>query len=676
MIKTIRYSILIGFLLFSMFFIQAQEKKEGLVLIHQELGSKILLRWSPKSYADWNQGNRNGYVVQSYLLDSIKGRVFQFSDTVRLTPFKEWRMITDTSDRAAIVAQAIFGENFKMEAQQNNVLEFINKAQEQDNRFSFALLMASQNFELAKQMGLAAEYELNNKNKYVIKVFVNSLNPDYISDTAYQLVRFDKTIGLPQILDLTAKFTNKQVKLSWPTNYIQKFYNGYEIQRSEDATHFTNLTRKMYANLKSSVTDGFFYYMDTVGLKNRHYYYRVRGINSFGQKGPYSDTAKVSVFPPLNVKPQIDTIIQGEDGLTVKWKFPENEQNKILGFWVYQSTTINENYQRLNQEPFPVDKRQFTTSIKKPSNYFMVGAENLGGEVLFSLPYMSQIVDSVPPLSPKGIKGSIDTTGIMKIKWMSNTEKDIGGYRVFFTTNPSKDFTEISKEIISDNFFTYKVPLNWLNKKVYVKILAEDIYYNYSPFSKVVALAMPDTIAPTPPVIVDYKHNESGNFIHWKNSHDNDVKTTILFRAKGKESKQILTFSESKESEFTDKNIEGADYYDYYLITTDSAGNSSKSNIVRLRGIPAIKKVKLKGYHEANGNKITLEWQVPYDNIQNIYVYKAKTGEPLRLFKTLSGENSNFIDALVDLNQTYQYKIRVRSVSNTFIFSKTITVNP
>ena len=65
---------------------------------------------------------------------------------------KEWQKVVEKNDNAAIVAQSLFGESFEVEMgeQKDKLQGIVNKSQETEQRFAYALMAADLDFEVAK----------------------------------------------------------------------------------------------------------------------------------------------------------------------------------------------------------------------------------------------------------------------------------------------------------------------------------------------------------------------------------------------------------------------------------------------------------------------------------------------------------------------------------------------
>lgn len=636
---------------------------------------RILLRWSATNYINWNVGNINGYVLQRYLVDKQNPQpVLQTTDTIKVLEFKKWEAVVDTSDNAAIAAQAIFGESFDMQLSNVGFLNMINIAREQENRFSFALLMAAQDFSLAKYMGLGYEIDkLDMSKKYLFKLY--SLNNSLmVFDSAFVLVDNETISGLPIINYLNAQYKSGKVELAWTKSVNQDFYINYIIERSVDSVEFKPLTKNIFVSVETENNSGYFTYVDTISAINR-YYYRIKGKDIFGLYGEYSTVSSVEVYNQLTVKPEIVNLsINKDNKIEVVWNYPQSDIDEVVGFQIFISQQINSGYTVVNKNILDNSERHYVIEELNPVTYVRIAAFDLGMDVYLSLPMMIQRADSTPPKAPQKVCGIVDSLGCMKLQWLNNTEEDIAGYRVFYSTNKNSEYTQITKELCVVNAFNYKFPLNWLNQQVYVKLLSEDIFYNHSEFSKIATIDLYDTIAPSAPVIYKYEQIKDKNYIKWNNSSSSDIfKTYIICETTTIDT--LLAFENDEIVEYIDSSLNSNTKHCYYLLVSDISGNETRSNKVCMQFNNMRNVVELKAKVNKRDKVIELFWEELADTITKVVIYKTDKAGKLRLYRTISGSEYFFIDNKVMLNQEYRYKLKFYFKNHKTRYSSIITVN-
>jgi len=159
-----------------------EEEKHEIKLLTRAMPDSILLRWGPTTYPLWLYGNRVGYKITRTLLvrdnDYVaKPKVELLTpEALKPLPLSEWEALAEEDDYAGVAAQAIFGDDFDVDVNNDkpSMIDIINKAKVQESRFGFALFSADQSCKVAEYSGLY----FNDKNvvlgeKYLYKVFLS-----------------------------------------------------------------------------------------------------------------------------------------------------------------------------------------------------------------------------------------------------------------------------------------------------------------------------------------------------------------------------------------------------------------------------------------------------------------------------------------------------------------------
>lgn len=632
------------------------------------------LRWAPKSFYNWKIGIDNGYCLQRFLINpEFEQRVLEKTDTIRVPEYLKWKQIVDTSDAAAIVAQAIFGDNFETINDESSIFKIIDVSREQELRYSYSMLMAAQNFELACFMGLGTKQKIDSTKYYLFKLFVLQPDTTIVADTARVIISPFSKRPLPIINDIYCSYSVNNVQIRWPKTVNNDYFVGYYIERSTDSINFKQLNNTLFVPIDDNNKNSVFYFNDTVSVVGNNYYYRIRGINAFGEYSSYSNIGSVATYNQLTENPVIDSVYFTTDKkIKVVWHMPKNADSTCLGYNVLVSEKISTGYNNINNKLLPPQQRSFVVEPVGAANYIIVAAYDLGQKPLFSLPSFIQCADSTPPLPPKGLKSITDSTGTMHLTWDKNTEKDIAGYRVFFSDNLNSEFSKISDGLIADNKFSYKFPMNWLNQYIYIKIIAEDKSFNYSKFSDVIKVKLNDTIKPSEPVINYYQSTDNGIEIGWVNSSSFDLSHSCLVKKWQQNIDTLVTFNDNQINTFCDNKILPNTEYTYFVVAADSSGNKSVSGKILVKAKFKPLAIELLGYADTVLNGIVLQWQNSNQPIKQVVIYKALPGNKLNLYKTIIGNQNNWCDNNVTINNTYTYRIKVLYANGKSSFSKPI----
>ncbi|WP_103867364.1 fibronectin type III domain-containing protein, partial [Aquimarina sp. I32.4] len=447
----------------------------------------------------------------------------------------------------------------------------------------------------------------------------------------------------------------------------KSIYTAYFIERSEDGTNFKRLgdTPLINMNDKPGAPAKRMYYIDTLSQNNKTFYYRVIGLSSFGKEGPPSKVISGQGKPTLAYTAHITTHTLKENGSAVLfWEFPKEGVSLIEGFSLNRASKANGVYEEVVAN-IPSGQRELMYDKLQPSNYFTITAHGKRGQNTTSLAVFVQPIDSIPPKIPIGLTGVIDSTGVTKIKWEANTEKDMLGYRVFRGNKKGEELSQITIDPITQTSFVDTVQVASLNSKIYYSVVAVDQRFNMSGYSEMLVLDKPDVVRPTSPIFSRYEVKNDTVNLRWIPSSSEDVERYELFR------KDITTSDTSwqrildtqKDTMYVDTGLQMDHKYRYAIFATDQNGLQSlpstpitvfiafsKSNLQTIKGIQGIANKEEKVIH--------LSWRNPSDMFTGFIMYKKKNEGSARLFRELPGGIKNIKDNTVNPNNTYTYYIR------------------
>src|SRR5690606_7510722 len=236
----------------------------------------------------------------------------------------------------AILAQALYGDTFEVTAPENHMGAVYAINDELEQRFTFALVAAEQNYEASKLAGWALEDSTAIAGEgYVYSVTAALPEPGPISikkGSVYTSV--DSHEVLPQPIGLVGVFSDSKVALSWDFSLLQHIYTNYTVERSMDNTSFKRLNGVPIFNAQQpkEATGISMFYMDSIP-NGTTYYYRIKGRTAFGEIGPSSETASGHAevnptFVPRIHKKEFPT----DDKVIIGWEFKEEGNGSIKKF--------------------------------------------------------------------------------------------------------------------------------------------------------------------------------------------------------------------------------------------------------------------------------------------------------------------------------------------------------
>ena len=575
------------------------------------------------------------------------------------------------------------------ERKKEGIEGIINKSQEIDQRFAFALMAADLDFKVAELAGWAyVDKDAKPNEKYLYSVSINTdVSTSLLVEKGSAVAQLSDYQDLPKPLDFIGIFQDKTVLLAWEYLQLRDIYTSYFIEKSENGRDFKPLgdLPVMNMNDKDGKPAQGMTYADSLAQNNVQYSYRIRGKTIFGDYGPYSEIVSGAGKKAMEGAPMIKNFdVISDDLVKIEWEFPKESENQIVGFELLHSETDGQNTYKVVQKNISRNQRSIVTKNITPSNYFKIRAIGDNNQTE-SFSILVQLYDETPPAVPVGLTGKIDSTGIVRLEWKANTEKDLGGYHVFRGVQKGEEMMRLTPEMITKNTFEDKVALENLNSKVYYYVVSLDKRKNQSQPSEIIEIEKPDKVRPEAPVFAEYKLEDTGDItLKWHKSHSDDAVLYQLFRKDIDEPKApVRKIYETKNIDtlysYTDKQVENNKRYVYYLQAVDKSNLvSDKSLEITLRSnkiVPAAVITNLAGSTNGNKKMIELNWKNKSKNISEIIVYRQKGDEKPTLWGTLSGKQEFLEDKIVSSGNVYTYYIKPMLENNQVAKTEKITIN-
>lgn len=484
--------------------------------------------------------------------------------------------------------------------------------------------------------------------------------------------------------DIQAKFGDKKVELLWDIKKVMEEYPAVILERSIDSISFKQVTNipllssLVNANTETIDTSQQIMTYNDEELQNRvKYYYRIRGINIFGLYSQPSNVVSGECMPDFKSLPRIISVDTLASRYLVTWQVVDSLKSLVKNYELWSSETADDSlFTKVSDVVFEkaADKFQFAFKYAaKETNYFKIKAIlKKDNSVVESLPYLYQLIDSVPPAIPLGLEGSIDSVGNVRLKWMQNSEEDIKGYKVYKSTTASiNEFTAITGQPIFENTFSEKVEVKQLNRNIYYRITALDNKYNESSLSDFILVIRPDVIPPSAPILKDIQgqNNDKSVRIRWSKSVSKDVKIYSIYRRNTVDSSstswQEIGVADKGDTVYVDNAITAFTSYYYKIQAIDSSNlrsNFSKSlefvapkQPVKVRTI-----TNLNSYVSRDKKYIELNWNVPNPDILEIVIYRVENRQEdqIVMLATVPGSVKIYDDENIKENTLYTYYLK------------------
>ncbi|PTD16466.1 fibronectin type III domain-containing protein [Flavobacterium columnare] len=633
------------------------------------VNGKILLKWNVNDPYYWKKSLNFGYKLQrsTVLRDGQpinKEEHVILKEVLKPLPLAQWEPLIKQDSLTAVLAQAIYGDDFETTTKEKGFAKMMMLNDQNQQRYAFSMLAAEQSYLATKAAGWGYEDTSAKPNeKYVYTLTLLGVKEGEVTHGSLYIGLSDQNDNTPPVTP-EAIFGNQTVMLFWDFVSQKELFSCYNIERSIDGKVFKKLNDiPIFPTIsKSSYTT----FTDKLPENNVKYYYRIRGIDTFGSLSEPSKIISGMGADFLEYSPQITAKAALDDQtVNLEWDFPKEGDEKINGFNILQADQESGPFEMVKKE-LPATTRKIVFKAKlKPSNYFKVQAVAKKGGFKESYAMLVQPIDSIPPIAPQGLEGVIDTLGIIKLKWKPNTEPDLYGYKVFRSYEKEGLYVELSTKVFNKTHYQDTITIKSLNKKVFYKLKALDIRYNESPLSNAFEIKKKDKIAPSIPVLSDYELEEKKIKIHFLQSQSEDVKKHSLYRRREDEKqwKVIFETTDPNIREYEDQSVDNKKKYYYAMTATDQEGNETEpSDPLILEALPSILQPAIttfSGMADISSKAIELYWNTKSTDLVEYHLYKRVNEGQNILFKILPPSKKNqFIDTTLNIGNTYYYSIR------------------
>lgn len=184
---------------------------------------RIKLRWAVSDAMAWKQSNKYGFIVERYTVvrDNVllekPERVVLTAKPLKPQPLNNWESLATQNGYAAIIAQALYGEDFDLSREDaKGVASFIALAQELQQRYLVSMYAADLCYPAAVMAGWGIEDATVKKEErylYRIRTAVPSAILNIQMGSVYTSV--NENVELPQPQELHGIFGDKSVLLTW-----------------------------------------------------------------------------------------------------------------------------------------------------------------------------------------------------------------------------------------------------------------------------------------------------------------------------------------------------------------------------------------------------------------------------------------------------------------------------
>lgn len=544
------------------------------------------------------------------------------------------------------------------------------------NQRSMAFFMSGLRPELADALGVAyADNDIEEGETYVYKIEVYKDNELVLEKekTVYSNKPFRQLLPSPK-----AKRYEWGIALTW-TRY--DVYSAFNVYRSSTGDgEYVKVNENPVTVSYTKNTDGtmsvppVFYTDTTIEKDNVAYYYKVSGLDSFGDETDLSKSVFAIRDATSRPAPPLPLVLTKEkEGIQIDWILEDKENIKTIN--LFRALSYNGEYVKIKEFP-ALESGYLDTSVEYKKNYFYCHsvADHGGRESVMSLPRLAVLEDRIPPAVPRNFR-AIARDGEIILEWDAGLEEDFNGVNIYRAMSPdSPDWAKLNDAPVLAEIFVDSMAAVLDKKPYYYKITAVDTTFNSSEFSEILEIKLPDVTPPNIPVWISAENNEKSVVLNWGAVNVSDLAGYNVYRREGNEKKQINEKLLSSNS-FEDKGVRDGLSYIYYVKAVDLDGNESDfSEALDVKKLdktaPKIGGIKL----QTNNGVVEMSIDIKDDDFSFMTILKKRQSQANYNVIKKKYYKLRFVDKYVDEGNIYQYKVKVFDKSgNVSVVEKKVT---
>lgn len=634
-----------------------------LFLVAKGYPDRIALRWGIDNAAIWPFIQHVGIHIDMAVLDE-KNKTTQ-NDWQRITPtpvkpwtkedFKKPGALRADDDNLLIAAQALYGqlgvgnsENKDMEAMQQADIAY-------NNLFTLAMMAADFSPKAAQALGIAYSHPMNvDKNhKYAFRIYAGETHPLFKADTAYYIYAgfaMDSKVA-PSMVRVEGE--DLQIKVSWPRKNVYNTFTTYNVERSTDSLNFVQVNKKPLVFDLSDSTKTDYVYADSVPNYIK-YYYRVNGVDAFGDTSYYSEPrAAIATNLMSPYAPNLyGTLAISKDRVELNWTQQEKPDRPIKGYIIRRGQQRDKLDVAIHDEFLPANTKNYIDKPKDLSKgyfYQVLSVDTSNNYAMSNTVYVFAF-DSIPPKAPLGLKGAVDSLGHVKLSWTRDFEDNVYAYRVFASNHPDNSFSPVSAGLVRDTLFLDTVSFKLSNRKVYYKIVALDGNNNHSEMSAMLELVKPKMIASPAPVIHNFQVSDNRVSFDFDVYPDPETKNMVVFRKSvgdngGSDWQQVALLS-AMTRRYSDSTVVQGQRYQYLVRSKDVFDGLSEPSVpLEVYAYFVGKKPEDINFDikKNDKDKLSLHWKKPKANVAYYILYKDN-GSGMKQFTSLQASDNSYVE--------------------------------
>ena len=530
---------------------------------------------------------------------------------------------------------------------------------------------------IGKYLGLRfADTEVKKGSFYYYTVRLNNPSTGQEEILAVSIVNDYEPLPQPQLSSIEAG--NEVLTVRWNSELLSKDYFIYDIERAREDGPFVKLNETPILPMADDRLGSVLaFYTDSV-QNDVIYRYRLVGLSYFGESSPPSAPLEGMAYD-----------VSGPNAPSLKVLSTNDKQDKVIFQWATSEEVLDlegfviEFSNNLKGPFIPVHdgllnatltNYSYDKKIEEYSNYYRICAVDKNDQMTCSFAKRLIAQDIIPPETPQGFMGSMDSLGVVHLSWEDNKDEDLWGYYVYATNDSLTEFLRVTDHPLEVAEFRDTLSINTLTKSVHYRVAAVDLRTNVSDYTKRIELFRPDIIPPSPALITVMEAKEEGNAMMWIPSPFVDMESQTLERKTKKGNWEVIESMNAFQNVYLDENVGSGIIYSYRIKSEDKAGNSSYTDKA-----VSIRSWKRKTYEAPSdfsaakvNDQVTLKWAFEEADQKKIIVYRAKEKGKLTKYKTLAYMDKSEWNDSIDPNENYKYMIKIYTVDG--LYSKTSNI--
>lgn len=474
------------------------------------------------------------------------------------------------------------------------------------------------------------------------------------------------------------------LKLVWSKDYNRRQFSYYWIERSNDNKNFYPILERPLVMFETEVSEKapVFDYVDSFNVVNdQMYYYRFYGGTSFAE---YSKPALASGMPEDKTPPNPPELMDvsyadSTKTFTINWDFNPEELSEDLDYYQIM-TSRHEDGPFVSLSPkLGLEDVGYLHELSgnwdeknEGRHYFRIDCYDYKGNSSSTNHGMAIVPDFTSPLTPENFQGFIDSFGIVRLKWNKSKSQDVSGYWLYWTNDPSAEFSLVEQEMITDTNYIYYIPEKSLSKYIYYTLRAEDYNYNRSQAHPILKVKRLDKIAPVTPTISKINNDSCRIKLIVNLSPSDDIFENEVFRSSisQKDTGWVKIGTFGMNTEFIDTSAQFGVSYQYKIRAVDTVGNKSLFSPVKSanrsidKSLAIISDLTIKQINKTKNSELTWNFKLPsgFPNKQYTFlIFRSGGMEGVKYYQSVTSAELVFTDKGLNPGVVYNYAIQMQS---------------